>query len=155
MGGGRAQTPVDQPLVVEEGDVESVAFSPDGKTLASGYLLRGAVEGRGGVVLWDVATGKRLIGQPLAVDGQVQSVAFSPDGKTIAIGHYHGGGLVLWDVDFNSWQRLAGRIANRNFTREEWREYFPETPYRATFPDLPVPPEVTPKSNATPAVSNQ
>ena len=53
--------------------------------------------------------------------------------------------MVLWDVDLESWQRRAGRIANRNFTRKEWREYFPETPYHATFPDLPVPPEVTPK----------
>ena len=35
----------------------------------------------------------------------------------------------------------AGQIANRNFTRDEWRQYFPEEPYRATFPDLPVPPE--------------
>ena len=53
--------------------------------------------------------------------------------------------MLLWDVDLESWQRRAGQIANRNFTREEWREYFPETPYHATFPDLPVPPEVTPK----------
>ncbi len=52
---------------------------------------------------------------------------------------------MLLDIDLDSWQRRAGRIANRNFTREEWREYFPERPYRATFPDLPVPPEVTPK----------
>ena len=50
--------------------------------------------------------------------------------------------MVLWDVDLESWQRIAGRIANRNFTRDEWRQYFPEEPYRPTFPDLPVPPEV-------------
>jgi hypothetical protein len=49
--------------------------------------------------------------------------------------------VVLWDVDLESWQRLAGRIANRNFTRDEWRQYFPDEPYRPTFPDLPVPPE--------------
>jgi hypothetical protein len=55
------------------------------------------------------------------------------------------GGVVLCDVDFESWQRRAGLIANRNFTREEWRDYFPERPYHATFPDLPVPPEMTPK----------
>ena len=48
---------------------------------------------------------------------------------------------MLWDVDLKSWQRLAGQIANRNFTREEWRQYFPDRPYRPTFPDLPVPPE--------------
>ena len=75
-------------------------------------------------------------------------MAFSPDGKTIAAGcrgRGDGGEVVLWDVDLESWQRRAGLIANRNFTRKEWRDYFPETPYRATFPNLPVPPEVTPK----------
>ncbi len=49
---------------------------------------------------------------------------------------------MLWDVDLESWQRIAGQVANRNFTRDEWRQYFPEDPYRPTFPDLPVPPEV-------------
>ena len=32
-------------------------------------------------------------------------------------------------------------------TREEWREYFPEKPYQATFADLPVSPELTPAPN--------
>jgi hypothetical protein len=48
--------------------------------------------------------------------------------------------VVLWDVDLGSWQRLAGTIANRNFTRAEWRQYF-EEPYRPTFANLTVPPE--------------
>ena len=96
-------------------------------------------------MLWDVAARKRLADDPLPVkEGDVRSVAFSPDGKTIAAGYGGGGGggVVLWDVDLESWQRLAGRIANRNFTRDEWRQYFPEEPYRPTFPDLPVPPEI-------------
>jgi WD40 repeat protein len=133
------------PLPVKEGEVRSVAFSPDGKTLAAGF--RSGVEG--GVVLWDVAARKRLLNGPLAVkEGEVRGVAFSPDRKIIAtafVGIGGVGGVVLWDVDLKSWQRRAGQIANRNFTLEEWREYFPERPYHATFPDLPVPPEVPPK----------
>ena len=31
----------------------------------------------------------------------------------------------------------SGRIANRNFTWKEWRQYFPDEAYRPTFPDLP------------------
>src|SRR5205823_5853696 len=87
------------PLAVQEGVVQSVAFSPDGKTIAAGYG-RGVGGGAGGgVVLFDAAARRRLSEGPLPVqEGYVRSVAFSPDGKTIAAG-YVGGGVVLWDVD--------------------------------------------------------
>ncbi len=82
VGRGRTQRLVDGPLAVKEGSVMSVAFSPDGKTIAAGIGL-----GDGGVVLWDVARRKRLVDEPLAVkEGGVWSMAFSPDGKTIAAG---------------------------------------------------------------------
>ncbi|MEO6807628.1 MAG: WD40 repeat domain-containing protein, partial [Isosphaeraceae bacterium] len=82
------------PLQVE-GIVESMAYSPDGATLAAGF---GRV---GRVVLWDVAKQQR-IGTPLEVDDRVMSVAFSPDGATLAVGFGLGGdtvdGMELWDV---------------------------------------------------------
>ena len=39
-------------VTIKEGDVSSVAFSPDGKTIAAGYYRGGA----GGLVLWDAIT---------------------------------------------------------------------------------------------------
>jgi WD40 repeat protein len=132
------------PLPVSDGGVTALAFSHDGKTLAAAchHLL----SDRSGVVLFDVATRRRLGAGSLAVPGIVRGVAFSADGKTLAAAYGAAiqSGVVLWDVDLNSWKRLAGQIANRNLTRAEWRQYFPDADYRGTFKDLPEYPETDP-----------
>jgi WD40 repeat protein len=57
----------------------SVAFSPDGKTLASGSWDKT-------VRLWDIATQQQLGESLVGHSDLVYSVAFSPDGKTLASG---------------------------------------------------------------------
>ena len=94
---------VDKSFPVTEGSVRSVAFSPDGTTLAAGYSYLHGFYRDGGVVLWDVAGRKRVMQAPLPrKGGQVGVVAFSPDGKSLAGvyvgGPSPGGGVVLWDV---------------------------------------------------------
>jgi hypothetical protein len=71
----------------------------------------------------------------------VSNVAFSPDGQTLSSGYKgsEGGEIVLWPVGLEACLDEAGRIANRNLSREEWQRYFAGTPYRPTFERLPVP----------------
>jgi WD40 repeat protein len=82
--------PIGGPLAGHTDDVWSVAFSPDGQTLASG-------SGDQTIRLWDVAT-RQPIGEPLQGHiGNVRSVAFSPDGTTLASGSSDNT-IILWDV---------------------------------------------------------
>ena len=78
------------PVANHHGDVvKCVAFSLDGKTLASG-------SGDKTIKLWDVATGQEratLRGH----SNWVSSVAFSRDGKTLASGSWDNT-IKLWDV---------------------------------------------------------
>src|SRR6185369_10184617 len=72
--------------------VVSLAYTPDGKTLATG----GGYVNQGEVRLWDPATGKegvKLKGHPNLVNG----VAFAPDGKRL-VSASNDKTAKVWDV---------------------------------------------------------
>ena len=79
-------------IVTNPGDspVSSVAFSPDGKTIAISGL-------NGKTALMDIATQKVLATFTDAGSSGVTTTAFSPDGQTLAAGDYNGK-TYLWNL---------------------------------------------------------
>jgi WD40 repeat protein len=69
--------------------IHTVAFAPNGRTLASGGE-------DGATKLWDLGTQRELRALKLDASG-INSVAFSPDGAILATGN-RAGTLVLWEV---------------------------------------------------------
>ena len=98
-------------------------------------------------MLWDAATSQQLGPRLTGHKAMVIGLAFSPDGKTLASVDVEGT-IVLWDVDIESWKSRACRIANRNLSCEEWRQYLGDEPYQATCPDLPYPKDCGKKAKA-------
>ena len=72
------------------GQINSMAFLPDGRTLASGDVM-------GKVLLWDILTGES---SPLLDDGAVRArfVGFSPEGGSLVAG-LSDGRWMLWDAE--------------------------------------------------------
>jgi WD40 repeat protein len=77
--------------LAQSGDVEALAFSPDGKWLASG-------SSNGTIILWKV-DGQSFTqnGEAIQVNGNPQVLAFSPEDKWLA-GGSTSGFAYLWDV---------------------------------------------------------
>jgi WD40 repeat protein len=106
--------------------IKSVAFSPDGGTLASG-------DSDGTVHLWDVTdpAQPRPLGQLLTVSTvPVDSVAFSHDGHTLAASS-DDGTIRLWNLNVQyAIQRICS--AAGDLTPAQWNQYIPQLRYQSS-----------------------
>ena len=106
--------------------VRSVAFSPDGETLASLSLSIQSSDYKAEILLWDTATGEyqfTLKGHDKGLDNRIPNqsgLAFSPNGEILASGS--GDGTIrLWN---------AKTAVSNSFFHQLWRTFFPH--YKAT-----------------------
>lgn len=116
--------------MTHEKPVTSIAFSPQGQ-----WVVSGSRDGTARV--WEATTGAEVA--RMTHEGEVNSVAFSPDGRWVLSVSEDDTARVWW------WQpedmiRLACERLTRNLTREEWKQYLGDEPYRATCPNLPEAP---------------
>jgi WD40 repeat protein len=86
-------------LKVNTGEHASLAFSPDGKRLASSSQPDGKIglTGPGEVKVWDAQTGRELLTLKGHISA-VNSVVFSPDGKRLVSSARWINGVKVWDA---------------------------------------------------------
>jgi WD40 repeat protein len=101
-------TTITETLTTSLGTVKSLAFSPDGSTLAAGVCLDReealSLCTQNEIHLWQVASGKPLAQLPAKHSNAILSLAYSADGRLLASG---GGDAAIYLYDIEAAQPLG------------------------------------------------
>jgi WD40 repeat protein len=92
--------------------VDSLAFAPDGNTVAVGSRSRLPLIGGGMVALWDLNKAKERIRWRVHPDHVVSTTAFSPDGRWLVTGD-SGNQVQVWEVATG--KRQANLLGHRDW----------------------------------------
>jgi WD40 repeat protein len=118
------------PMYGHTNTVAALAFSPDGKLLAS-------TSADGTIRLWDPTT-SQPVGLPFTGNSQGgPPPVFSPDGKWLA-SISADSRVVVWDISIAGWISLACQHVRRNLSDAEWQQFLPDEAYHLTCPDQPI-----------------
>ena len=101
-------------LTYHPGPDHAVAWSPDGRRLATGSSDKT-------VKIWDVATGQEVLSF-MGHKKRVESIAWSPDGKRLASAG-DDSVVQVYAIDLDLLMSLARSRVTRNLTLEECRSY--------------------------------
>ena len=115
-------TAVLQTLRNPEGRTWDLAFSPDGRWLATIDSEGARLWGVGDVATPPVQAGA-LVDRDTSGAFDV-AVAFSPDGRLLAVADGDPE-VILWDLNEGSWRRTLCQLVDRDFTDQERRRFFP------------------------------
>ena len=129
----RGDNPVGQARVLRGhvGAITTLAFSRDGHWLATGSEDRT-------VGLWDMHI-LDLVADPVLLrghEGPITTLAFSPDERSLATGSKDHTAR-LWLLPLDELVSMACRSAGRDFTLEEWQQFFPGEAYHKTCAQSP------------------
>jgi DNA-binding SARP family transcriptional activator/WD40 repeat protein len=117
--GSDAQTPGDH-----------LTYAPDGSQFAAVQADR--------IRVWNGRTGDYQASLALPADLTADpSISYLPDSSGLLVTANDGR---TWTVDTrtSTWVARACRIAGRNLTQAEWRQFFPGSPYRLSCPQWPA-----------------
>jgi WD40 repeat protein/class 3 adenylate cyclase len=120
----RSGRPDGTPIQVAAGQINSLAFSPEGTMFAVGSR-------DGTASLWDLRSRKRL-GNPFPpYPGAIPIVAFEPNGRLLISPQANA---FEWPTDVRTWERFACRAAGRDLTPQEWHNLLPARAYQHVCP---------------------